>query len=88
MKSDERSQSSETQMEVDEPIPSTSTGGLTMSASKHDKPKDYISPSQANEAGIRQWAHEMLCGHPGSRATAFEQLVNSYAIQFKASWPQ
>ncbi len=75
-------------MEVDEPIPSTITGGLTMSAPKPDKPKDSISPSQANEAGIRQWANEMLCGHPGDRATAFEQWGNSYAIQFKASWPQ
>ncbi len=43
----------ETQMEVDEPISSTSTGRPTLPLLKPAKPKDYNLPSQAHEAGMR-----------------------------------
>ncbi len=47
------------------------------------KLKDYIPPSQGDQAGMREWKDEMLSGHPGCRATSFEQWGNSYVTQFK-----
>ncbi len=48
------------------------------------KSKDYIlAPSQANETGMKKLKDDMLSGHPGGRATSFEQWGNSYATQFK-----
>ncbi len=59
-------------MEVDEPIPSMSTGGPMVPAPKTVMLKDYKLLNQVDEAGMRQWAHDMLSGNPGGRATAFE----------------
>ncbi len=47
------------------------------------KSKDYISPSQADEAGMRKWKDDMLSGHPSGCATSLEQWGNSYVTQFK-----
>ncbi len=45
------------------------------------KPKDYIPPSQADEAGMRKWKYDMLCGHPVVMLLA----LNSRAIHMSHS---
>ncbi len=68
----------ETQMETDEPKPSTASERPCVPL-----PKDYISPSRADEAGMKLWANNILSGYPGGHATSFEQWGNSYVSQFK-----
>ncbi len=74
----------ETQMEVNEPPSSSSSSRPPVQPPHAAQPKDYISPGQADKAGIRLWAHEMLCVHPFGSATVFEQCGNSYVLKLKA----
>ncbi len=75
----------ETQMETDEPILQSQSPieRHHVPAPSAAKLKDYISPSQADEAGMRKWKDDMLCQHPGGHATSFEQWGNSYVTQSK-----
>ncbi|MBL0686800.1 MAG: hypothetical protein JJV94_03120 [Sulfurospirillum sp.] len=41
-------------------------------------------PVIIDEAGMRQWTHDMLSGHPGGQASVFEEWSNSYALHFKS----
>ncbi len=73
----------ETKMETNEQISSTSVGRPRVPLPTPAKPIDYVAPSQADKAGMRRWANDMLSGHPGGRATSFEQWGNSYVTQIK-----
>ncbi len=77
-----KKKSEETQMEVDVQTPTTSSGRTPVPIAA--KANDLKLPNLADEEGMRQWTHDMLCGHPGGRATEFEQWGNSYVIQLKA----
>lgn len=79
------SSGNETQMETDKPnIQSLAPIMRSHVPAPHAaKSKDYILPSQADEAGKKRWKDKMLSGHPGGRATSFEQWGQSYVIQFK-----
>ncbi len=63
----------ETQMETDEQFSSTSIGRTHVPSPTPAKPKDYVAPSLADEAGMKKWSNDMLSGHPGGCATSFEQ---------------
>ncbi len=47
------------------------------------KSKSFPMPEMAYEAGVTEWANKMLSGHPGGRATTWEQWGYSFALQFK-----
>ncbi len=70
-------------METIEPISSTSIRRPRVPPPTPAKPVYYVAPTQADEAGMRRWANDMLSGHPGGHATSFEQWGNSYVTQFK-----
>ncbi len=36
-----------------------------------------------DKAGMKKWSSDMLKGHPGGRATTWEECSNSFANQFK-----
>ncbi len=71
-------------MEVDAQQATSSTVRPTMAAAKPAKTTDSPMPVMVDEAGMRQWVHKILNGHPGGRVTDFEQWGNSFAIQFKS----
>ncbi len=55
----------ETQMEVNEQTPSTTSGRPPVPAPKAVKIKDLKMSVQSDEAAMKQWTHDMLSGHPG-----------------------
>ncbi len=71
----------ETQMETDEQISSTSIGQPHVPPPTPAKPKYYIAPSLADEAGMRKRSNNILSGHPGGCAT----FSNSGAIHMSPS---
>ncbi len=46
---------------------------------------DSNEPNLVDEAGIRKWSNDMLKGHPGGRASIWEQWGNSFTLQFKVA---
>ncbi len=47
------------------------------------KAKNYTMPEMADVAGVKEWANKMLRGHPGGRATTWEQWCHLFDLQFK-----
>ncbi len=47
------------------------------------KAKELNEPCLVDEANVKKWTSDMLKGHPGGRATTWEQWGNSFANQFK-----
>ncbi len=47
--------------------------------------RDSNEPNLVNKAGLRKWSNDMLKGHPGGRASTWEQWDNSFTIQFKGA---
>ncbi len=78
-----KTKTEEIQMEINEHTPSTSSGKPLVPKPRLAKAKHLKSTNLADEVGIRQWTYDMLGGHPGCRASEFEQWGNSYAIQLK-----
>ncbi len=44
---------------------------------------DSNEPNLVDEAGMRKWSNDMLKGHPGGRASTWEQWGNSFTLQLK-----
>ncbi len=70
-------------MEVDDPTPSTTSKRPPVPAPRTVRKQDLLEPVKVYDAAMKKWAHEMLSGHPGCRASEFKEWRNSYAIQFK-----
>ncbi len=47
--------------------------------------RDSTEPHLVEEAGMRKWSNDMLKGHPGGRASNWEQWGNSFTQQFKGA---
>ncbi len=46
---------------------------------------DSNEPNLVDEAGMKKWSNDMLKGHPGGRASTWEQWGNSFTPQFKGA---
>ncbi len=51
------------------------------------QPREHDSnePNLVDEAGMSKWSNDMLKGHPGGRASTWEQWGNSFTLQFKGA---
>ncbi len=47
--------------------------------------RDSNEPNLVDEAGLKKWSNDMLKGHPGGRASTWEQWGNSFIQQFKGA---
>ncbi len=75
--------SGSTQMEVDQPL-SSSSGRPPVPQAKPAKASVPNMPVIIDEAGMKQLAHTMLSGHPGGQVMDFEQWGTSFTTQFKS----
>ncbi len=74
----------ETEMETDAPHVFLVQCGPPVPLPQPATPKDK-EPCMVDEAGMKKWSNDMLKGHPAGRATTWEQLSNSLALQFKGA---
>ncbi len=52
---------------------------------RQTRQRDSNEPNLVDEAGVKKWSNNMLKGHPGGRASTWEQWGNSFTLQFKGA---
>ncbi len=70
-------------METDSPKATEVPVRCPVPSSRLATDKERNEPCLVDEAGMKKWTTDMLKGHPGGRATTWEQWGNSFANQFK-----
>ncbi len=73
----------ETEIETDTPQAAAVHPRLHLPKLTPAKPNNFTMLEMADEAGVREWSNRMLSGHPGGRATKWEQWGKSFALKFK-----
>ncbi len=57
----------------------------TVPSPRQPRQCDSNEPNLVDKAGVKEWSNDMLKGHPGGRASTWEQCGNSFTLLFKGA---